>query len=256
MAVQDAKVANWSEVNPKFFAQGLYEASNTQKHPLGTVRELSDGRVFVYAQLAANTNVGVLCQGAAHDVANHGNIAVANNANVGSRIANVTLSDLLATANMYAEGYLHINTPVANGGGFAYKIKNHPAAAANAALSLQLYDAIRANIHSAASKATLCKHPCKDVIIHPSPPTQSLVGVTTANITANQYCWLQKKGPGVVLANGTLVAGDRVYASPAIDGAVSPTSTNEVTDALEQYVGSVLTVNANAHYALVDLNIP
>jgi hypothetical protein len=247
------------EVDPKTFVQSLFEQSSTQKQRLGTIRRLSDGREFIYGQAGgANIAVGVLCQGAVHDVANHGNIAVTN-ANANDTSVTVTLSDLAATANMYAEGYLHISNSTTAGKGYAYKVKSHPAANANANLVIQLYDYLRANLTTAF--VTLCRHPAKALIIHPSPPTQALVGATVIPVTANYYAWFQRRGPAAVLANGTLVAGDHVAPSASVDGSVSPANSlnaNSNADCpglLEQRVGKVLTVNADGHYALIDLNL-
>jgi hypothetical protein len=244
-------VGAFKEQTPKSFVQSLFDESSTQKQKIGTICRLADGREFVYGQAGgANIAVGVICQGAVHDVANHGNLAVAN-ANAEATAITVTLGDLLATANMYAEGFLHFNT--GTGAGYAYKIKSHPAANANANLVVTLYDPLRLTL--ATAKGTLSRHPAAAAVIHPSPPTQTLVGATIIPVTANYYAWFQKKGPACVLANGTLVAGDRAYTSTAVDGAVSPSSGNAVDMALEQFVGHVITVNANAHYAIINLNL-
>jgi hypothetical protein len=160
---------------------------------------------------------------------------------------------------MYAEGFLHVSNSTTSGKGYAYKIKSHPAANANANLVIQLYDYLRANL--ATAFVTLCRHPSKGVIITPTPVSQALVGVSVIPVTANYYAWFQKKGPAAVLANGTLVAGDHVAPSAAVSGAVSPANSlnaNSNADCpglLEQRVGKVLTVNANGHYALIDLNL-
>jgi len=241
----------FKEQTPKTLIQDLFEESSTQKQRMGSTVLLADGREFVYGQAgAANIAVGKLVQGAVHDVANHGNMAVAN-ANANATALTVTLGDLLVTANMYAEGFLHISD--GTGEGYAYKIKSHPAAVANANVVITLYDKLRLTL--ATAFCTLCKHPASGVVIMPSPPTQALVGSTIIPVTANYYAWFQKRGPACVLANGTLVAGDRAYTSTAVDGAVSPSSGNAVDMAVEQFVGHVLTVNANTHHALINLVI-
>ena len=246
----------FKEQTPKSFLQDLFEESSTQKQRIGTIMRLADGREFVYGQAgAANIAVGLLAQGAVHDVANHGNLATAN-ANANATAITVTLSDLLATANMYAEGFLHFNT--GTGAGYGYKIKSHPAAAANANLVVTLYDKLRLTL--ATAKGTLSKHPASSVIVVPSPATQAIIGATIIPVTANYYAWFQKKGPACVLANGTLVAGDLAMSSNDVDGAVSPINNayaaNVVPGVLEQVVGRVITINANAHYAMIYLLLP
>lgn len=257
MATQTAKVANFTQDNPKIFLQGLFEASNTQKHPLGTIRQLSDGRCFVYARLGANVVAGDLLQSAVHAAANTANLAVGANANIGDKSVTVTPANDTITANEFAEGYLHINTPVANGAGFMYKIRGHAAVAANTAVAMKLYDSLLANIHAAASKATITHHPCYGAIPHLSPPTEALQGVvpiTVANYADTPYVWIQNRGPAVVEADGTLVKGERVITGSA-DGTVSPSSGNAIDDIKLQIVGTVIRDNANDHWALIDLNI-
>jgi hypothetical protein len=250
---------NFQEMDPQVYVQSLFDTSTTQKQKLGTTRRLSDGREFIYGKAgAANLVAGVLCQGPVHDVANHGNLAIAANvtAAANAKAVTVTLSDLAATANMYKEGFLHINTG-ANAIGDLYKVLSNPAANANASCVITLYDAIRTTLLAATHKATLCKHPFDGLIIHPSPPTQAPVGVTLVDVLANNYAWFQRRGPAPVLANGTLVAGQVVMPSEAVDGAVSPVNNayaaNVVPGVLLPVVGRVLTVNANAHVALIDL---
>jgi len=252
--MSNEKYASFLEGIPTIYLQGLFEASNTAKHRIGTKRILSDGREFVYCQAGANINAGQLCQMPVHE-ANHANCNIPTAANAGDYQVTVTLGDADLTANAYAEGFLHINTPLANGGGRMYKIKAHPAANANANVTVTLYDKLRTALAANTSKATLSPHPCKGVIKHPSPPTGALVGVAPANITANQYFWCQCKGPAAVLIDGTVVAGDRVYPSAAVDGAVMPSSGNAADMVKEQAVGHVITVDANQHYGLVDLKL-
>lgn len=251
--MSDERYAEFYEDQPKLFLQSLFDESSTQKQRLGTIRPLTDGREFIYMQAGnANLEVGLLNQAELQDLANHANLAVANAANIGDRIANVTLGDLAAVANEYAEGFLHINAN--NGEGYTYKIKNHPAANANANLSLTLYDKLRGvNLVASTSNATLTKHPCKEVIVTPSPVTSKVVGATTFVVTANYYAWLQKKGPCSILANANLVEGDVVVASNATSGAVQ-LAANGTTEAW-QVVGCVMANNVNTEYPLIDLDL-
>jgi hypothetical protein len=245
---------DYTEISPRVYYQSLYEASSTKKHGLGTVRQLSDGRVFVYGQAgAANLAAGVLVQGPAPDVANHGNIAVAANANIGNRSVTVTLGNLLIAANFYQDGWMHISD--ATYGGKAYKIKSHANAAANANLTLNLYDAIRDANLTTSAKVTLTAHPCSGVIIHPSPPTSLLVGVPVVAITANYYGWFQTKGPAPVLTQGTLVAGNMAYPDVTANGAVGPANANAIDNVKVQDVGRVISVNANTHYSMIQLDL-
>jgi hypothetical protein len=243
--------AAFFEQTPKSFVQKLFEESSTQKQHIGCTIRLADGREYVYGQAgAANIAVGKLCQGAVHDVANHGNIALTN-ANANDQSVTVTLGNLLIAANAYAEGYLNVCD--GTGEGYLYKIKSHPAAAANAALVIKLYDKILLTTSSA--HCTLVRHPAKGIIIHPSPATQALVGVTVIPVTANYYAWWQKKGPCCVLVDGVIVAGGQVFVG-SVDGSVAPSSGNAIDDIKLQTIGRVLTVDANTMHGVIDLQLP
>jgi len=247
------RYAEFTEETPKSFVQGLFEESATQKQRLGTIRKLSDGREFVYAKMGATVGVaGSLYQSPVTDIANVANVTVAN-ANIGDRSLTITPVTIVAgdlTANTFAEGFVHISTGAANG--MAYKIKSHGTLAANTAAAFTLYDKLRsANVATATSKATLTRHPCKDVIIHPSPATAALVGVATFPVTANCYAWLQKRGPCAVETDGTVVGGDGVIASTAADGCVAP----ETANGLDYKVGVCISDNANDHWSLIDLKL-
>lgn len=85
------------------------------------------------------------------------------------------------------------------------------------------------------------------------PPT---VGVTTRDITANYYFWLQTKGPCPVLISGTPVIGEDVV--PSTDttstGCIGP-STGTGTGAVRRKLGTVLDVQASVLYSLIDLDL-
>lgn len=246
----DERYGQFQEETPRSWVQGLYEESSTQKYPLGTERAISDGRVFVYVEVgAANLATGKLVQGEAIE-ANHANCAVANVANAvanRTRQVTVTLGNANLTANQYAEGFMNVED--GTGLGYAYKVKNHPAANANANVVVTLYDKLRANLTSA--HVTLVKHPCKDVIVTAANATQRIVGCPQMTLTANYYGWVQKKGAASVLVAGTLVAGDMAY--EAANGAAGPPAANIVPTT--QYVGRVLHLGANTEYGLVDLDL-
>lgn len=261
------RYAEFVEETPKSFVQGLFEESSTQKHKLGSIRRLTDGREFIYAQMGATTGVaGKLYQSVVVDLANVANCTVAN-ANVGDRVVSVTPVTVVsgdAAANTFAEGFLYINTGSTSGEGRTYKIKSHGALTANTAANFTLYDKLRdANITAAASKASLVRHPCKAVIVHPSPPTSGLVGVCMFTVTANYYAWLQKSGPCAVEneagSGAALTPGKEVFASPAADGCITgqvATANGIDLQATAGYpVGKCIANNANDHWALVDLNL-
>ncbi|MCL6441691.1 MAG: hypothetical protein K6T27_09400 [Thermoleophilum sp.] len=233
------------EESPKTILQGLFEVSSTKKHPLGTIRKLSDGRVFAYAKAGSvSLSAGRLCQ-APVQIANHLNIAVAAAVAVDSREVTVTLGATAVTANQYEDGFLYINS--ANGG-FSYKIKSHPSASASANLKVTLYDKVRKAL-TTSDRATLLANPFGEVIVHPSPPTAVLVGVPQMDIAAGSFFWILVRGLTPCLIDGTPAIGDGVVPSDTVDGAVEAATTADV----RQRVGTVVNTGVNAEFKVIQL---
>lgn len=248
----DIRWSAWTEQPPKVYLQGLFEVSSVKKHPLGTLRMLSDGRVFAYAKAGSVALApGKLCQAPA-PVANHDNLVVAA-ASAGDEAVTVTLGATAVAADDYAEGFLIIVT--GTGAGCAYKIKTHPAASASASLKVTLYDKLRTAL-DATSRACLIYNPFSGTVIHPSPPTSKLVGVPLVSVPIGNYYWSQIAGPTVVLVNGTISNGKKVVASATVDGAVDLMALTEGTPntGSDQYpVGVMLAHGTNTQYGLVDI---
>ena len=247
------RFAQFTEETPKSYVQGLFEESVSQKHRLGTLRELSDGKQYIYGKVgAANIAAGYLCCGPTEEAANKSDLAVTANANVGERAVAITIGDLAAnvTANQFAEGWLYEDLANA-ANSCAYKIKSNPAFVANASGTIQLYDKIRSDITTSFT-VSLAAHQCSGVIIHPSPNLNVLVGVSTMPMTTLYYGWFQKRGPAPITAVGTLVVGETCVPS-TVDGSVT-IGANGTSEILQQ-VGTVMVPNANDCFALIDLKL-
>lgn len=238
----------FTDMNPKIMSQGLYEISATQKHPLGTKWDLSDGRSFVYAKngavaLVAGVGVAAEAPDAAHD-----ELALTA-ASIGQQYIIATLGASATTANEYAEGYIRLNKGTLLG--YNFKIKDHAANAGSLACQFNLYESLPIAITD--EEGSIVKHPCKDVVIHPSPNVTALVGVTIGAVTANYYCWLQTKGPAAVLGEGTLVIGQGIKPSATTDGAFTVKAEADTTECV---VGQVIQVGITAEVSMVMLDIP
>ena len=251
-------IGAYQEAVPRLFVQGLYDESSTALQRIGTVRELDDGRKFVYARAgAAGLAVSKLTQQVAHAGADHLECVVADTA-IGATRISVTLNGTTtaAAANLYKDGYLWINK--STGIGHMYKIRGHKAIAVGAAGFFELYDPIRVAA-AASAEASLMKHPQDGVVIHPSPPTGAIAGVPPIAVTAAYYFWNQVKGVCPILTVGTIVAGKRAVASITVDGGVDPVVLTEGTPNTgfdQQFVGNVLVVNITAEYSLIELAVP
>jgi len=227
-----------------------FSTSTTQLYPLGTELYYAD-RVFRYAQAGGTAlAVGKLMQSVV-PLAGHIDeavaVSVAGDTTLTFTPNTVTTDDL--AANELADGYIYINDDT--GEGYAYRIKSHPAITGGTAGVLTLYDPVLLATGASAT-ATVLHHRYRKVIIHPSPPTAAIAGVTVCPIAANSYGWLQVQGLCPVLIDGTVVIKNSVVPSANTDGAVMAA----IDFQLEQIVGHVMAVNATTEYGAILLSIP
>jgi hypothetical protein len=239
---------NFTSMPPKLMPQGLYEISATQKLPLGTPWELTDGRKFIYAKNGAVALVAGVGVAAEVPAGNHDEI-VLTAASAGQKYVVGTLGATAAAENLYAEGYVRLNKGTLLG--YNFKIKNHAAVLSAGVITAYLYDELPIAITD--EEGSFIKHPCKDVVIHPSPPVSALVGVTIGAVTANYYCWLQVKGPAAVVCEGTMVIGRGIKPSATTDGNFT---VKAEADTDEFICGQVIQVGVTTEVSHVLLDIP
>ena len=209
-----------------------FSESSTQLFSLGTELKYAD-RIYKYSGIgSASVTAGKLLQTKVA-VANHRDIAVQTAASAGDTSVIVTLGSTAATANQYAEGYLHVNDVA--GQGQLLKIKSHSAADASANLTLTLDDKLKTAL-STSTKVDLISNIYNDLVVSTGGvgastntskiETGPVVGVTTIDMTADYYGWIQVSGPCSVLYNhATLMAGvnslgvgDTVYRNVGVAG--------------------------------------
>mgnify|MGYP001574177490 FL=1 len=265
-------------------------ASVSEGRPFGTRLVLPDGRRFAWGGAGAVAlAVGKLMQAEA-PVADHRNVACDVARAVDATSISATLGATAAAADDYAEGIVHVNDATAEG--HEYKIKTHVAAAKSTVLTVDLVEdyKVKVALVAATSEVTFTKNPFKSLIICPTTLTAAIAGVARVAVTATYFGWFQRKGPAVVLVNGTLYVGKLVMPSTTTAGAVDHannrvrtgataaadsvsgtlivdsagaetaframgTAINTTYDigALSQPIGRVMQVNASTEYALVDL---
>lgn len=250
-----------------FFPQGdvpavidPFRTTVSQEYPLGTELFYAD-RKFRYARNGAVAlTIAKLCQ-AVVPLAGHISEAI-NEPAVGSNTiaftpAVVTTDDL--AVDQLADGYIFVES--ATSGGHAYRIKSHPAIVGAVSGVLTLYDPILV-APAAAALATVVHNRWRNVIVHPSPPTALLAGVTVLAVPANEYCWLQTKGPCPVLLDGTVVINTAVMPSAVTDGSVADWTftltegaPNTITNQARKQVGYVMVVTPTTDYGLIWLDL-
>lgn len=201
-------------------AGNILEYGTTQLHPLGTVMGTRDGRRFRYVKAGASALVvGNVVQAPAQ-ITTHDQLTPAAAAIGATAIVPTLDATNAVTENQYAEGWAVIDTTP--GLGFAYPIKSHLAAAASAAVTLQLYaDATVQVALTTDSRVTLTPNPFKGVIQCPvTTLTGAIVGVAVAPIAANNFGWVQYEGACGVLIAGTPAVGAAVGVPATAAGAV------------------------------------
>ncbi len=215
----------------------------TQRHPLGMRAVDRAGRVYRYCKAgAADLVAGNVIQGSV-PAANHLAIAVAADAAIGATSVSVTLGATAAAENLYAEGWLQVDTTPGNG--YMYYISGHAAIGSGGTGTIYLGkdDAVSIALTAAGSKVGLIANPYKGVLQCPTTKTAAVVGVAVYPITAAQFGWLLTWGPAPVLINGTPAVTAPVINSATTAGAADvwtaaaqPTST---------YIGEMLQVGVS-----------
>lgn len=208
---------NLTLLNGAAAAHGFDAWMSTQQHPLGTLAMGLDGSLFRYCQAgAADLVVGNIVQRAA-PIPNHLALTSAAAA-LGATTTTVTPGATAGAANLYAEGYLIVDTTPGNGD--IYKIGGHPAIVASTAFLLTLDEAIRNTAFTTATRYGLHHNRFKNVIQTPTTITAPVVGGVVAPIVAANYGWIKTKGLFAALINGTPAVTAPVINSATTAGAV------------------------------------
>jgi hypothetical protein len=207
--------------------------TSDQRHKLGTRATTPDGRVFYYAE-ASNTAIargGNVVNGiaavAAHDM---DLAATATSAGATSFTSGTSLT---VTKDQYADGYVYLND--GPGEGEIYKIKSNTAVSSATGLSITIDepDGVVTAL-TTSSLFGLMYSPYKDIHIVDGngTPTTGVVGVTTAPVTADYFCWVQTAGPAAVLMGAQVgIVGDGIAISQQDeDGTVERTDYSDESD--------------------------
>lgn len=209
--------------------QDSLTSSATQYHPLGTIGRDNFGGIYRYSQMGAVDSVAGNVYQSAVQIANH----LAQTPPVvalGARTFQFTPGATAGAANLYAEGYLQVDTTPGNG--YIYSVSGHPAIVSSTAFTLTLNEQIQVAL-TASSRVGLIHNPWKNVLVVPTTQTAAAAGFAVCIITATQYGWLKTRGPVSALINGTPAANTLVTPSATTAGAVDViTTTNLVTNSV------------------------
>lgn len=237
--------------DPSAYGQDGFTSSATQTHELARRAVTKDGRVFRYAVAGATDTVaGSVYQSAAPIAAHLANTppAVA----IGATSFTYTPAATAGAANLYAEGYLQVDTTPGNG--YTYQVSGHAAITASTAFTLNLMpsDPIQIAL-TTSSRVGLVHNPYKNVIVNPTTATAAVAGLAGYVIATTQYGWLQTWGPASVLINGTPGVGIGVVISATTAGAVDVAAV--AAEINTRQIGHMMQVGVSAKNNFVMLRI-
>jgi hypothetical protein len=227
-----------------------WSSDNRDGVALGTLANTSDGRRFRWAQVgAADLVAGNLIQSAAPITAHLANTppAVA----IGAKSFSYTPGATGAAANLYAEGYLQVDTTPGNG--YIYQVSGHLAITASVAFTLNLVDAIQVAL-TTSSRVGLMANQFRSVIQAPTTNTAAIVGGAPAATPATYYGWLQTYGPFSALINGTPAITSPVANSGTAAGGVDVWTTAAAAVVVTP-VGSMMQVGVSGKNNYVFLRL-
>lgn len=197
-------------------AYGSTQSDSVQRHPLGTLAHDRWGRMYRYCQMGAVDSVAGSLYQSSVPVANH----LANTppaVAIGALSFTYTPGATTGAANLYAEGFLQVDTTPGNG--YTYGISGHAAIASATAFTLNLAEPIEIAL-TTSSRVGLIAHPYNDVVVAPTTLTARLAGFAVCVIPTTYYGWLLTRGPVSALINGTPAITAPVINSATTAGAV------------------------------------
>jgi hypothetical protein len=175
--------------------QGIFEASATGKHRIGTRMQLADGRVFYYAETGGALTCGKMALSVL-PTSDFDICAVSTGAANDKSLTITHAGSPSVAANDFAEGYLIIHTGT-TGAGQCVKIKSHGVPVSKA-IALTLYDPL-VLVVNADCTAEILRNPFKDVT-HLANDTATPAGVPLVAIGSGSFGWLQTWGTCALFA--------------------------------------------------------
>jgi len=228
------------------YATKLTANNATAQEPLGSVRELVDGRKFRYVKMTG----GALAQGKlvkAAAVVVITNMTSANGTGPdGATTTVITDSDAAWTSDAYVGYYFKVTT---GGTGSEEAIKIVANTATTLTLEKQLGTALAAG---GTDDGEIIPPKGVVVITAVTAPSQNTSGVGIGTITENYHGWVQFRGEGNVICTTAVTEGYPITPGGATTTGQAMVATSLATD---EVIGYVRAAGGNAKMALVDLLI-
>ncbi len=196
----------------------IYNTSATQEVPLGEEFSVPTNRVYRYARNGSASLVAGTVLQATRPNDSHANMTCAA-APAGATSIVVTMDRGDPTVfDEYKNGYIFVNDQ--DGAGFVYDVTGHPGGGGeDTTKKIDIKDPLVVAL-TTASQATLIKNVYDGLNLPFGDPWDIIAGVVPVAVEANQYFWVQVRGPAVVLQQGGLFAGRGIMLSQVKPGAV------------------------------------
>lgn len=210
-------------VSTNFIMNDSGEQFNThtaRRFPYGTMLMTQDGRKYRYGLNGAVALVAGRVIQSEVPGANFDDILFASVPAIGDRSVTITTGATATTLDMFAGGYMVVQDDT--GEGHTYLIEGNAAAATTSSCVITLAPPGIRLAPVGATTVLLVKHPTREMIIHPSPPTALVVGATGSAMAASVFGWIQSGGPAAVLFTGTAIIGENAVPSLTVDGSLDP----------------------------------
>ena len=169
------------------------QTTSTKKQVYGATMIFPDGRVYRYVENGGTAiGEGLLVVSEAPAGNHDDDLVVSTSASVGGLTIGVTLGATAAVKNLYAEGYIRPNL-AATTPHEMYKIKSHAAIASSGSWTITIDepDGFQTAITAGTDTVGLLKSPYKDIVVAPAAVAGRFVGVTTADLEADYFGWIQ-----------------------------------------------------------------
>jgi len=214
---------------------------------LGTRGVLPDGRVFYWSQngavALAGTQIVQTRVTPSNSSAHVSGLDVVGVTATGVSTITVTIATTNTTADLYADGFLTIDTSPGTG---MYRVKSHPAVASAADGVFTLDEKLREALTSGTTKVGFRPNPYADVIEYPvTTATGVALGICPIPVAIASFFWLQTFGPALVNTDVAPIAGVGQVV-PSASAGTAAIATSVLTNAVLQNIGYAPTAAAGA----------
>ncbi len=213
--------------NENYSTYAYEKHANLGRFPLGSTLILPDGREYKFTLNDGTVEISGDAESCKNAVAGHTDV-VATVAAIGATSVSGTMSATAAAVDIYTEGMVHVGDET--GEGYSFRIKRamtegaaHAAATSTGTLTVNFEAGEKLQVAiDTTSDLTFTRNRYHSAMIHGSPPTALLTGISPGVCAASRFYWSQVKGYAACYVNtgNPVLAGLPVQASISVDGQI------------------------------------